>query len=458
MQNKKQGIQSLIIGISGVRGIVGETLTPELLTRLGAAFGTYMDGGTVVVGRDTRTSGPMIKHSVLGGLLSTGTKIIDIDICSTPTCQIMIEELHADGGIVISGSHNPAEWNALKFFRSDGIYLNDEQGKSLLNIYYQGDFQKARWNEMTEIIRDNTGVDKHINKVLELVDVDKIRSKKFKVVIDCCNGAGSIITPQFLQKLGCELVMIHCEPTGYFPHNPEPTFINLGDLSNKTLESGADIGFAQDADADRVAIISEKGEVLGEEYSLALCTKFVLQKEKGGTVVTNLSTSRAIDDIAKEYGATVIRTPVGEVNVAEKMKKISAKIGGEGNGGVIYPDLHYARDSFIGMALVLQYMAESGKKISDLANGIPKYYIQKNKIECSRGDAYRVLEKLKAKYANEKVNTDDGLKIDLSDSWIHLRRSNTEPIIRIITESSSKKKALDLNNSVLVEIEELSKE
>jgi len=454
MPSKKE-IQSLIIGISGVRGIVGETLTPELLTRLGAAFGTYMERGTVVIGRDTRTSGPMIKHAVLGGLLSTGVKVVDIDICTTPTCQLMIEELHADGGIVISGSHNPAEWNALKFFRSDGIYLNDEQGKMLLNIYYQGDFHQARWNEMTEIERDNSGVQLHINKVLSLVDVDLIKSKKFKVAIDCCNGAGSIITPFFLEKLGCTVVELHCEPNGYFPHNPEPTFINLGDLSNKTMESGADIGFAQDADADRVAIISEKGEVLGEEYSLALCTKFILSKRKG-TVVTNLSTSRMIDDIAAQYKADMVRTAVGEVNVAEKMKKLGALIGGEGNGGIIYPELHYARDSFIGIALVLQYMAETGKRISELADDLPKYYIQKNKVECSRTDAMHVLETIKSKYSEGKINTEDGLKIDLEDSWIHLRRSNTEPIIRIITESKSKKKALELNNAILVQIEDLN--
>jgi len=449
-------MESLIIGISGVRGIVGETLTPELLTRLGSAFGTYMDGGKVVIGRDTRTSGEMVKYSVLGGLLSTGCEIIDIDICTTPSCQIMIRELNADGGVVISGSHNPAQWNALKFFRKDAIYLNDSEGKQLLNIYYQGDFIKARWDEIRVVRKDERTIEKHLRKVLANADVNLIRKRKLKVALDSCNGAGSIITPELLKRLGCETVKIHCEPSGFFPHNPEPVFINLADLSAKVSESGADIGFAQDADADRLAIISEKGDVLGEEYSLCLAAEFMLRKKKG-IAVTNLSTTRAMDDIVRKYSSRLIRTKVGEVNVAETMEENRAVIGGEGNGGIIDPRVHYGRDSLAGIALILQYMAETGKRISELAEEVPKYYIEKRKILCSRGESNKVLELVKEKYKKEKMDLSDGIKIDWEDSWVHMRSSNTEPVMRIITESRSKRKSEQLNDRITAEIESILK-
>lgn len=444
--------KSLIVGISGVRGIVGETLTPELLTRLGAAFGTYIHGGKVVVGMDTRTSGPMIKYAVVSGLLSTGCTVVDLNISTTPSCQLMIRELNADGGIIISGSHNPAEWNALKFFRSDGIYLNEREARDFLNIYYQGDFYKSSWDKIKPVVEE-TATEKHIEKVLRLVDVESIRKKRIKVAIDCCNGAGSIITPQLLESLGCEVIKIHCEPNGFFPHNPEPTFINLGDLANKVFETGADIGFAQDPDADRVAIIPEDGKILSEEYTLSIVTKFILGRKRG-PVVTNLSTTRMLDDIAKEYGCEVIRTPVGEVNVAEKMKELNAIIGGEGNGGVIYPELQYARDSLIAISLILEYMAKSNRSILEIVNEIPKYYIEKRKVECDRGEAIKILEKMKQKYKNEDVNLQDGIRVDWEDSWLHIRPSNTEPVIRVIVESRSKKKTVDICNEVLTEIED----
>lgn len=451
-----------MISISGVRGIVGETLTPELLTRLGQAYGTYLiscraerHSCRVIVGRDTRTSSPMVKHSVLSGLLSTGCEVIDLDISTTPTCQLMIQELNCAGGIVISGSHNPAEWNALKFFQPNGIYLNASQAKELLDIYYQGDFYKASWEEIKPVKEDNSACERHIQKIISIINLVPIQQRKPKVVIDSCNGAGAIITPILLERLCCEVVKLHCDPNGLFPHNPEPTFVNLGDLSAKVVETAADIGFAQDADADRVAIVTEKGEILSEEYSLALVTKYILQKNKGGTVVTNLSTTKAIDDIAKEYGAEVIRTPVGEVNVAEKMKEIGAVIGGEGNGGIIDPRVHYARDSLVGISLILQYVCEKGGTISEIVNELPKYYTEKRAIECSRGKSDEILSTLRNEYSKYKIDTRDGIKIYFEDSWVHIRRSNTEPILRVITESKSKKKAVELNNALLVKIEEL---
>ncbi|MCK4423012.1 MAG: phosphoglucosamine mutase, partial [Candidatus Omnitrophica bacterium] len=347
-------------------GIVGRSLTPELLTRLGAAFGTYMKAGHIVIGRDTRTSGDMVKYSVFSGLLSTGCNITDIDISTTPSCQIMIEELGADGGIVISASHNPIEWNALKLFKSNGMYLNKEESKEFFDIYHKGNFLKAEWNQLKDLETDVSTVRRHLKKVLKHIDIEKIRRRKFKVALDSCNGAGSTITPILLEKLGCQVVSIHCLPNGLFPHNPEPIFINLGDLSKLVKKTKADIGFAQDADADRVAIITEKGQILSEEYSLSMTTQYRLSQKKG-TVVVNLSTSRAIDDIADSYGVPVIRTAVGEINVAEKLKEVNGVIGGEGNGGVIDPRVHYGRDSLAGIVIMLEYLACEKEPISKLA-------------------------------------------------------------------------------------------
>ncbi len=300
-------------------------------------------------------------------------------------------------------------------------------------------------------------IERHINRILKNIDVQVISKRKLRVVLDSCNGAGSVITPILLEKLGCEVVKLYCEPNGQFPHNPEPVPSNLTALSSRVLEVQADIGFAQDSDADRLAIVSERGEILGEEYSVAIATKFVLQKKKG-TVVINLSTTRAVDDIVNEYGCSVVKTPIGEVNVAEKMKEIGAVIGGEGNGGIIYPEVHYGRDSLVGMALILQYIAQTGKRISELAEEIPKYYIEKRKINCPRKVAIKLIEKLKEKYKNEKIDLSDGIRVDYSDSWVHVRRSGTEPVIRIITESKSKKKATELNNDILIQVDEILRE
>jgi phosphomannomutase len=431
------GASDLMISISGVRGIVGRSLTPELLVRLGEAFGTYMRSGRVVVGRDTRVSGEMVKCAVFSGLLSTGCAIVDVGVVSTPTTTLMIEELGADGGVVISASHNPVEWNALKFFRGDGVYLNAEEGEDLLKIYYSGDFVRKPWDALKSIEFVADAEAHHVDKVLAILDVPLIQSRKFRVALDCCNGAGVGVSLRLLRALGCSVEPIHCTPDGLFPHTPEPNFINLQDLCRFTRERGADIGFATDPDADRIAVVSEEGEFLGEELTLALAVQYVLSRtaDKGRPVVINMSTSRVTEDIGNAAGSEVIRTAVGEVNVAEKMEAVKAVIGGEGNGGVIDPRVHYGRDAIVGMGLILEQMARSGKRCSELAGALPRYAMLKSKLECPAARSREIIRSLKAAAAAARVNTEDGLRLDWSDRWVHLRASNTEPVMRIIAEA-----------------------
>jgi phosphomannomutase len=427
----------LMISISGVRGIVGRSLTPELLVRLGEAFGTYMRSGRVVVGRDTRVSGEMVKCAVFSGLLSTGCAIVDVGIVSTPTTTLMIEQLHADGGVVISASHNPVEWNALKFFRSDGVYLNAEEGEDLLRIYYSGDFVRKPWDALKTIECVPDAEAHHVERVLSILDVPLIQSKHFRVALDCCNGAGVGVSLRLLRALGCSVEPIHCTPDGLFPHTPEPNFINLQDLCRFTKERGADIGFATDPDADRIAVVSEDGEFLGEELSLALAAQYVLSRtaERGRPVVINMSTSRVTEDVAKSAGSSVVRTAVGEVNVAEKMESIKAIIGGEGNGGVIDPRVHYGRDAIVGMGLILEHMARSGARCSDLAGALPRYAMLKTKIECPAARGREIIRALKTEAPAARASLEDGLRLDWDDRWVHLRASNTEPVMRIIAEA-----------------------
>lgn len=432
----------LMIGISGVRGVVGDNLTPELLVRLGQAFGTYVDSGTVVVGRDTRNSGDMVKHAVFSGLLSAGCRIVDVGVCGTPSAAMMVRRCKADGGIVISASHNPIEWNALKFFREDGVYLNAEQGRQLLDIYYGGDARKVGYDKLHAVEFDEGAVDNHLKTVLKLVDVKALRKRKFHVAVDCCNGAGSDLALKFLHRIGARIEPIHCEMNGDFPRNPEPTVDHVKDLQRVAKKAGCDIGFAQDADADRIAVVDEKGRYIGEEYSLCLAAKYVLS-HKRGPVVTNLSTTRMIDDVAAAHGVKVVRTPVGEVNVAETMREIKAVIGGEGNGGVIDPRVHLGRDGLTGMALILQYMLETGLNLSELAAEIPRYQMVKQKVDCTKRQLQPVLEALAGEEA-DRVDTRDGVKLDFADGWVHVRASNTEPIVRVYGEARTRKRALDL--------------
>ncbi len=433
----------LMISISGVRGIVGRSLTPELLVRFGAAFGTYMQSGRVVVGRDTRVSGEMVKCAVFSGLLSTGCSIIDVGVVATPTATLMIEALKANGGVVISASHNPVEWNALKFFRGDGVYLNADEGRDLMSIYYSGDFVHKPWDELKNIEVVSDAEAHHVDKVLSILDVPLIKARRFRVSLDCCNGAGVGVSLRLLRALGCVVEPIHCTPDGLFPHTPEPNFINLQDLCRFTRERGADIGFATDPDADRIAVVSETGDFLGEELSLALAAQYVLSRTPGSNrpVVINMSTSRVSEDVAHAAGCEVIRTAVGEVNVAERMKQCQAIIGGEGNGGVIDPRIHYGRDAIVGMGLILEYMARSGRKCSQLAGALPQYAMLKTKLDCPAAKSREVIRALKAGAPAARANLEDGLRLDWDDRWVHLRASNTEPVMRIIAEARTQEAA-----------------
>jgi len=388
----------------------------------------------------------MAKHAVLSGLLAGGCRVIDIGVCATPTATLMIEHLRADGGIMVTASHNPIEWNALKFFRADGMYLNAEESRDLMNLYYSGQFTSAGWDELKAVQRREDAEDLHVQKVLTILDRDLIRSKNFKIALDCCNGAGSGISQKLLNALGCEVVKIHCTPDGYFPHKPEPVTANLKDLCKFVKESGADVGFATDPDADRVAIVDETGTSIGEETGLALCTRFVLSQAKGTKrpVVLNMSTSRMTEDVALEAGCEVVRTPAGEVNVAEKMKELGAIFGGEGNGGIIDPRIHCGRDSIIGMGLALEAMARSGLSMGTLVSTLPQYHMVKTKIECPPALGRTRVRALRAQAEGARVDTRDGLRLDWPDAWVQLRASNTEPILRIIAEARTEQRAKEL--------------
>jgi len=427
-------MDSLMIGVSGIRGIVGRSLTPELLVRFALAYGTYLDGGRVVVARDTRTSGDMIKHSVFAGLLSAGCSIVDINICPTPTASVMITELGADGGVVITGSHNPVEWNALKFMGADGVCLSEDEGRRLLDIYYRGGFTAVDWSGLKEVEEDHTAMDVHINRVMANVDADNVRERAFRVALDSCNGAGSLITPLLLERLGCDLTRVHCTPNGLFPHNPEPTFEHLEELCRVVAEGEFDVGFAQDADADRLAIIDETGRHIGEEYTLALAAREILEHHKG-PVAANLSTSRMIDDIAARAGVEVVRTKVGEANVAAAMKAHGCVAGGEGNGGIIDPRTCYTRDSLSGMALVLELLAREKRTVSGIIADLPSYAICKTKFECARGKVEKILAAVKDSAGDASINELDGVRLDFPDRWVHVRPSNTEPAVRVIAEA-----------------------
>jgi len=443
--------KGLMIGISGVRGVVGEGLTPVLLTTYSAAFGNFCKSGgkdafpKVVLGRDSRISGEMCRLAVLSGLLATGCEVIDIGVCPTPTVQIAVEKLKANGGIVITASHNPIQWNALKFVGPDGTFLSQKEAEKLFDLVKNDKIAYQSWNGLGKVRSDHSWIEKHVQKILKLryIDVKRIKRKKLTVVLDCCNGAGGTISPGLLKALGCQVIGLFTSPDGNFAHNPEPRPENLVSLCRAVKKNKADIGFANDPDVDRLAIVSDRGIPLSEEATLALATKFILSKKLKSKVVTNVSTSRMIDEIAKEFGSKVYRTKVGEAHVVKRLKAIKGVIGGEGNGGVILPELHYGRDALVGMALILEYLAESEKTITDLASDLPRYFMIKKKGELTK-DFERNLAKLKRKYAKEKIDSIDGVKIDVKDSWIHVRKSNTEPIFRIIAEAKSKEEALRL--------------
>jgi phosphomannomutase len=431
------------IGASGVRGIVGESLTPQLVTSFAAAFGNYCGSGPIMIGTDTRPSREMIKQAAIGGLLSVGCIPVDSGIVPLPALMLHIRQAGAFGGIYISASHNPIEWNALKFIGSDGIVLRPNQAAELTDLYHQGVYSRVGAQDIAETRFDPQTASMHREAVLRSTDVKNVAKRRFKVVVDCCNGSASETAPAFLRALGCEVVPLNVAMQEPFPRNPEPIPENIGGLCEAVMETRADVGFALDADADRLAIVNETGVPLGEDCTVALAVRHWLRR-KPGPVVVNVSTSRMVDDIAVRFGSPVYRTRVGEIHVVERMLQTGAEIGGEGNGGVILRAVNPCRDSLVGMALILESLADCGGTVSDLRAGIPQYAMVKEKLLCTARDiapSMRLLQKL---YRNEKVDLTDGVKVEWADRWVHARPSGTEPIIRLIAEAPTEPEARTL--------------
>lgn len=456
---------TLIKSISGIRGTIGgktgDNLTPIDTVKFAAAYGTWLKGESgreapkVVVGRDARISGKMIQELVMNTLVGLGIEVVDIGLSTTPTVEVAVPMEKADGGIILTASHNPKQWNALKLLNSRGEFLDGEAGAKVLDIVENEGFQFANVDELGKISSIENYIERHIQEVLnlELVDADKVRKAGFKVVVDAVNSSGGIAIPALLEKMGVEVVKLYCDPNGHFPHNPEPLKEHLGDICDLVKKEKADFGIVVDPDVDRLAFIDENGEMFGEEYTLVACADYVLSKKPGNTV-SNLSSSRALRDITQKHNGTYEASAVGEVNVVKLMKDSKAVIGGEGNGGIIYPESHYGRDSLVGTALFLTHLAEKNIKVSELRKEYPSYYMSKNKIELTPGlDVDAVLKAMEEKYASEEISTVDGVKIDFPENWVHLRKSNTEPIIRIYTEAKSQKEADELARDMIKEIE-----
>lgn len=450
-------MSKLMVSVSGIRGEVGSTLTPEVIQKYSIAFGTYLKGGKVILGRDSRVSGPFVSQIVKGCLIATGCQVIDIGIVPTPTVQMAIEHHKAAGGIAITASHNPIQWNGLKFMDHNGRFLSPDTADRVYAMGEQGDFELKEWSDLGSEVADTQANTRHVDEILKLpyIDQEKIKSKKFKVILDCVNGAGGLIVPELLEKLGCETIVINGEPSGRFAHTPEPVPENLSELCKTVIKEKADIGFAVDPDVDRCAIVDNTGNPIGEEYTLALAVKLVLSK-KMGRVAVNMSTSRASEDITKYYNGMFVRSKVGEINVAEKMLEIEAIIGGEGNGGVILPELHLGRDAPLAVAMTLQYLAEFNGAIRDLFLSLPQYKMVKTKVSIEALDPDKVLSTMAEKYKNERVDLLDGVKIDFANSWVHLRKSNTEPIVRVISEAPDEKQAKELADKFMSEIKGLA--
>lgn len=447
---------TLMVSISGIRGIIGSGLEPQVIVKYTSSFAQFIGNGKVVIGRDARISGEMVKSITAGTLLAKGLDVIDIGICPTPTVQYMVKTLNAQGGIAISASHNPNEWNALKLLNSTGQFMSPAENRIMLDKLDQSQSKYVKWDELGKLTYYEEGLKKHMDDVLsmELIDVKKIREKKFRVLVDCVNGAGVYVIPQLLKNFGCEVIEMNCEKTGIFPRLPEPIPENLTETMRMVKESKADFGIVVDPDVDRLVLITEDGNPFGEENTITQAVKFVLSK-KPGNVVVNLSTTRAVDDVADGLGCKVLRSAVGEANVVEKMKETNAVIGGEGSGGVIFPSLHYGRDALVGIALTLQHLAETNQSLLQLKNILPKYFIAKKKIDLGKFNPDEIISKLTKKYASDRINTDDGLRIDFDEHWVHFRKSNTEPIIRIITESNDEKYSEELSKKYFDEIQKL---
>ena len=459
---------TLIKSISGIRGTiggkVGDNLTPVDAVKFASAYGTFLKAGNrsleegrklkVVVGRDARISGPMIHNLVVNTLIGLGIDVIDLGLSTTPTVEIAVPLEKADGGIILTASHNPKQWNALKLLNEKGEFLNGENGEKILEIAESESFDFSDVDNLGEITFNDAYMDIHIDEVLnlQLVDIEAVKAAKFKVVVDGVNSSGGIIIPRLLELMGVEVVKLYCEPNGHFPHNPEPLKEHLTDISELVVKEKAHLGIVVDPDVDRLAFVCENGEMFGEEYTLVACADYVLSKTPGNTV-SNMSSSRALRDVTHLNNGNYQASAVGEVNVVELMKKNNAIIGGEGNGGIIYPELHYGRDSLIGVALFLTHLAYKKISVSALRASYPEYYMSKNKIELTpQIDVDAILIVMTEMYKNENISTIDGVKIDFAEKWVHLRKSNTEPIIRIYTEAATQKEADDLALRIIDEI------
>ncbi|MBC7362765.1 MAG: hypothetical protein H5U06_10900 [Candidatus Aminicenantes bacterium] len=430
----------LKLGISGVRGIVGETITPELVINFTSAFGTMLAAGPVLVGRDTRKSGPMIQEAATAALLSTGHEVIDLGICPTPIIQYLVKKNRARGAVSITAGHNSADWNALNFINSDGTYLNEFQGSELLDIYHLNRFSQKSLKKVPRVIHEINPEEFYFAWLKNKLNLEEISRARFKVVVDPCNGAGSKFVDQFFDLLGCELVAVNNDGNGYFPHDPEPRPRNAGEVASLVKATGSNIGFLLNSDVSRVSLVTEEGETLSEEYTFPIVASYYL-KNHPGPVVTNLSTSMMINDVARKYKVPVIRTRVGQSAVIQTMIQEGASVAGEGSGGLALRDFHPAFDGFVIMGLVLERMAVEQKKLSELVKELPRYHIVKDKIVCPPHRLHTLVAETRKLYPGEEINSADGLRITRKDVWVHIRASTTEPLIRIIAESSSPNRA-----------------
>lgn len=460
---------TLIKSISGIRGTiggqVGDNLTPIDAVKFAAAYGIWLkqqrqkEHYKVVIGRDARMSGQMIQNLVTNTLVGLGIHVVDIGLSTTPTVEVAVTLEHADGGIIITASHNPKQWNALKLLNEKGEFLDAIQGAKILDIADSDNMHFAEIDSLGKITKNKAYIDLHIIEVLDLdlVNVKAIEEAHYKIVVDGVNSTGGIAIPLLLERLGVEVIKLYCDPNGRFPHNPEPLKEHLTDLSQAVKQHKADLGIVVDPDVDRLAFMDENGEMFGEEYTLVACADYVLSKTPGNTV-SNMSSTRALRDVTVKHGGTYEASAVGEVNVVKLMKKNKVVIGGEGNGGIIYPAAHYGRDALVGVALFLSFLAEKNMSVSQLRKTYPNYFMSKKKIELTPSlDVDGILKTIEKRYQNEELNTIDGVKIDFSESWIHLRKSNTEPIIRIYTEAKSQEEADTLASTFIKEISEIAK-
>lgn len=457
---------TLIKSISGIRGTIGgnpgDNLTPIDTVKFAAAYGTWLkneystrESLKVVIGRDARISGEMIQELVIRTLTGLGIDVVKLDLSTTPTVEVAVPMEHAEGGIILTASHNPKQWNALKLLNHKGEFLDAAEGAKILELAEAEDFEFADVDSLGKVTLNEAYIDMHIDEVLKLplVNRDAIKAAKFHVVVDGVNSTGGIAIPRLLERLGVDVTELYCDPTGHFPHNPEPLKEHLTDISELVVKKNADFGIVVDPDVDRLAFISEDGEMFGEEYTLVACADYVLGKTPGNTV-SNMSSSRALRDITRKHGGNYQASAVGEVNVVALMKETDAVIGGEGNGGIIYPGLHYGRDALVGVALFLSLLAEKKIPVSELRAGYPSYFMSKKKIQLTpQIDVDAILSTVKEKYKDEDILTTDGVKIDFPENWVHLRKSNTEPIIRVYTEAKSQAEADNLADKMIAEIE-----